>query len=225
MPIINLVYEAPEQWGRQPWANTFWYYTFDDQNVSQITDFSGNNRNLTWWTMPTYTLVSWTNYAGNYTNVSGSVAQTINYSSLPNTYTILVRVKPTATTSSYISYLRLSNGNNQIALIWSYNSWQFEYFTETSGERKTIKSWASINNWYLIGYTNNWTTVQTYCNWEASLSSTSPIWSYWAFYLWSSRDGDRFTWQIWECVVEDKVRTAQEISDYYNLTKWDYWIS
>lgn len=222
------IWREKPQW--QPWANTFGYYTFDDQNDSQITDFSGNNRNLTWWTMPTYTLVSWTNYAGDYTNVSSWLAP--NYSSIwamDWNYTILIWVKPTQNSQSYINtfhYSLSSNDRHQISIIWGYNSWQFEYYDDSDSwglKRTVIKSWASLNTWYLIGYTRSWSSVATYCD---GVAWNTITWNTTAktknFYLWSSNSGDRLKWQIWECVIENRVRTAEEIADYYNQTKWNY---
>lgn len=45
-PINNMyIGEYPPK--RHPGTNTMGYYAFDDQNANQITDLSGNNRNLT----------------------------------------------------------------------------------------------------------------------------------------------------------------------------------
>jgi hypothetical protein len=233
MPIINMVYKKKKGW--KPWANTFWYYTFDDQNTSYITDFSWKGNNLTWWTMPSYTLVSWTNYAGNYTNVSGSVAPAASYATLESEFTMLAWVKITTNSSSYIAslYWRLSSGaNHQISIIYWYNSNQFEYFdsnnpTGSSGRdlvtRTTIKSWVVTDARYLVWFTRGNSVLQTYCNgiaWNSWSYQLSPINK--SLYLWSSNLWDRFKWQIWEFVVEDKVRTADEVSKYYNQTKWNY---
>lgn len=221
--LINTV--TPKDLWWKPWANTFWYYTFDDQNASQITDFSGNNRNLIWWTMPSYTIVSWTNYAGNYANVSWSAAPYTNYSSLSTNFTILLWIKPTTNSSGYAFYLRSTSWVSwQIALIYWYNSETFEYFDDNN-HRTTIKSWASVNNWYLVWFTRSWNTIQTYANWSAwnSITGIASTW-FGDFYLWSSISWDRLKGQIWECVVENKVRTAEEVANYYNQTKSNYWL-
>lgn len=228
------IWEYQEWW--QPWANTLGYYTFDDQNPNQITDFSWNNRNLTWGTMPSYTLVDWTNYAGNYTNVSSGYAP--NYSNfwvLDGDFTMLVWVKPTSASQSYVNSLYYIMNTteqffeHQISIIWNYNSGQFEYFDYyTPGwagvtKRTAIKTWASTNTWYLIGYTRNGTSVITYCNWTAwnTITWNNSTTSKW-LWLWSSSGADRFKWQIWDCVIESKTRTAQEVADYYDQTKANY---
>lgn len=217
----------PATWN--PWPNTIWYWTFDDQNANQITDVSWNNRNLTWWTMPTYSLVSWTNYAGNYSNVSGNTAQSWRLSPWGN-YTLLVRVKPTTNSACYVSEIYGASWSieNQDSIIYWYNSGKFEFYTfktNNSDRRVTIKSWASVNNWYLIWYTRSWTSVQTYANWQASWTLTLFSDSYGSLlYLWSAISWGRLPWQIWECVMENKVWTATEVLNYYNQTKSSYWL-
>ena len=227
-------YQVYPKW--TPWANTFGYYTFDNQNASQITDFSGNNRNLTWWTMPSYTLVGGSNYAGNYTNVSSGVAPSLSYSTLGWNFTMLVWVKPTASSQSYASCLHGNTSGNlfqQKALIWNYNSWKFEYYDSWKNNwtsftyRTEILSGVSLNTWHLIGYSHTnsgWTsTIQVYgdgVTWNSVNSITTSV--SFSLYLWSSNAGDRLKWQIWECVVENRVRTAQEVADYYNQTKATY---
>ena len=221
-------YQVYPKW--KPWANTMGYYTFDDQNASQITDTSWNNRNLTWGTMPTYTLVNGTNYAWVFSNVSSSnTAPSYSYWPMDWDYTILCWVKPTANTASYVNLFYAKGGwlgLHQISLIWGYNSWQFEYFDDANNwttKRTSIKIWASLNTWYLVGYTRNWTSVKTYSDWVNTNSITgNNTANQKTFYLWSSNGWDRFSWQIWDCVVENRVWTAQEIADYYNQTKASY---
>jgi hypothetical protein len=213
-----------------PWANTVWYWTFDDRDASQITDFSWKGNNLTWWTMPTYTQVSWTNYAGNYANVSSWAVPNKSFWTMNEPMTVLVWVMVTATWQKYVSYFWTSSSYYQNSLIYWYNSWQFEYYedkTYQGTKRVTIKSWVSLNTWYLIWYTRNWTSVTTYCNWVAWWTTTwHSDTSNKTFYLWNSNAwwSERFWGKIWECIVENKVRTDEEVSDYYNQTKFNYWL-
>lgn len=210
-------------------------YTFDDQNANQITDSSGNGRNLTWNTMPTYSLVSGTNYAWVFTNANiSAVAPSVSVASLSWDFTMLVWVKPTVNSASYVSCVIRNNGQeaiqHQISLIWGYNSWQFEYYDdrkENGGvtKRYTIKSWASLDTWYLIWFvrSNDWTTVKTYCDWALVWTNTSQASSIEkTLYLWSSDLGDRFGGQIWECFIAEWVFTDADVLDYYNDTKWNY---
>lgn len=218
----------PDTW--KPWANTIWYWTFDDRNANQITDVSWNWNDLTGGTMPTYTQVSWTNYAGNYANVSSWAVPNKSFWTMNAPMTVLVWVMVTATWQEYVSYFwRWTSWNEyQNSLIYWYNSWQFEYYedkTSQSAKRVTIKSWVSLNTWYLIWYIRNWTSVTTYCNWVAWWTITwySDTWDK-TFYLWCSNGwwSERFKGEIWECVMENKIWTDTEVLNYYNLTKSKY---
>lgn len=46
-----------------------------------------------------------------------------------------------------------------------------------------------------------------------------PWMSMWAFAT------NNTSWSVGNLIVEDKAWTLQEIQDYFNQTKWDYWIS
>ena len=223
-------------WTPEPTPILYANYTFDDQSNSQITDTSGNGKNLTWGTMPTYSLVSGTNYAWVFTNANTSaLAPSVSVVSLGSDFTELVWVKATASSQSYISCVKGINNqdgiSHQISLIWNYNSWQFEYFDEKDVndvptiKRYTIKSSASLNTWYLIGFvrSNNWETVKTYFNWAlvgTNTSNTSGIDK--TLNLWSSEVGDRFRGQIWECFMAEWEFTDADVLNYYNQTKGNY---
>lgn len=212
--------------GWQPWANTIAYYTYNDQWASgYVKDFSWNNRNLTNWTQPTYTLVSWTNYAWNYANTTWAwtYVELSWLSTLYSSFSLIVWVKPTATWQQYITQLVNSGRSPQYSLIYGYKSGQIELYCDDA--RVTIKSWVSLNTWYCIWMTKSWNSFSLYADGQAVTTSsssrqiTSPYLVVWWSWVW-----DRLKGQIWECVIEDKVRTAQEVSDYYNQTKANYWL-
>lgn len=222
--VQNIYIGEYKEW--TPWANTLWYYTFDDQNASQITDFSGNNRNLTWWSMPWYTLVSGTNYAGNFTTGSWLAPTNTSYWAMDWNSTVLAWVKPTGNGSWYVSSYS-GSWPNQFALIRWYRNWQFEYFNQLGSTdlRTTIKSLVTLNNWYLIWYTKSWTSVKTYCNWVAWWTLTDGTNSNnKKFHIWSSDGWDRFQWQIGVLIVENRIWTADDFLNYYNQTKSNYWL-
>lgn len=219
------------EWGWWTYAK----YTFDDQNSSQITDNSWNGKNLTWNTMPSYVLVSGSNYAWNYANVSwNSAPYNSGFSSLWDEFTVLVWAKFTSTWQQYLMYIGNNNWypRQHSEIIFDYKSNIIEYYdyTFSSGTENTIRTniltWVSTWVRHLVGYTRNWTAIQTYADgtawnsitWHTIINTTYCV-------LWSSMWWNRLKWQIWEAIVENKVWTATEISNYYNTTKWNYWIS
>lgn len=216
------VYIYSDEW--LPWENTVWYWNFDDQNTSQITDFSWNGNNLTWWTMPSYTLVSGSNYAGNYANASSGGWQQKNLDTTYSIFSTIIRIKITQSWQMYFNNL---NVWWQYAIIYGYNSWQIELYSYvwSTTKRSTIKSNTALNTWYMIGTTFSSGTSKTYLNWALIWTMTSSNTSLSGLTLWASGNVDRVKWQIWEYIIEDKLRTDAEMSNYYDTIKTKYWLS
>lgn len=220
MPIINLVYEAPEQWGRQPWANTYMYRPL----VSNANDESWNSRNGTLY--GTLTWNDWAVFAW-----SWQISSPIN--TMPSAFTISCWVEKGQTASEQTLFAKWwSNYNHQRFWMYYDNSRTLYVYRVTGYDSG---GWVSVGNlgywtWKNIIYTkdSSWNSV-VYVDWVATNSfanswwdnvTTTYLWIWW----WTSSQSN-FYWTIKDFIVEDKVRTAQEISDYYNQTKWDYWIS
>ena len=116
---------------------------------------------------------------------------------------------------------------------WSFNQWDVIYQNGPitwSNYWKTIASNTTPNiwDWVHIAVTINWSSEQKiYINWVLESSGSWTVQTNWTtLYLWYCVwDSTYIDWYIGSFIIEDKVRTAQEISDYYDFTKWDYWIS
>jgi hypothetical protein len=69
--------------------------------------------------------------------------------------------------------------------------------------------------------------VQTmsYNQWSAS-SDPTVLWAMNIRVMKTSNDGYNwsFVWQCWCYWLENKVRTVQEVADYYDQTEWNYWL-
>lgn len=91
---------------------------------------------------------------------------------------------------------------------------------------------ALIWQWALYSWTYDWTTVKAYLNWQL-VNTVSRT------YNWDANNyaslfsqviqtetalDDSVDWYVREVIMEDIVWTAEEILDYYNYTKWDYWL-
>ena len=89
----------------------------------------------------------------------------------------------------------------------------------------TLTSWTK----YLAALTmkENWQAI-LYLNWN--VETTINIWTFqtysfqhWQYIgtwrMWSS-DSSFWRWMIKDFIIENRERTAQEISNYYNQTKW-----
>lgn len=212
----------------KPWENTFWYWTFDDQNANQITDVSWNWNNLTGRTMPTYIQVLWSNYAWNFNNISDWWTPYCRWTIDSNKFTVMLWLKVLATWQQYIINMYDNSIGNVPALIYWYNSWQIELYSFQNGNtyRSTIKSSTALDTWYCIWYTRNWTTMKTYLNGAYVASSTIPVVTWLVeFTIGSTWGSTRFHWQIGEAVLKSWVEEdLSYMSDYYNSTKSNYWL-
>ena len=86
----------------------------------------------------------------------------------------------------------------------------------------------NISWWTHIVGVGDWTNHTLYVNWQlVSSNNYSAITSSTGIYIWwvTSWSDDPYQWYMSNVILESKGRTAQEISDYYNQTKWNYWIS
>lgn len=88
-------------------------------------------------------------------------------------------------------------------LLWP-NVWRLQTMTYSATDW-----WKFYENWELKFSQNIWYDLAQY-NWPTN------IWATFAF------TDQYYEWYISEVIYEDKVRTAQEILDYYNWTKSNY---
>lgn len=203
--------------GREPWDNTLAYWKLD----GDLNDYSGNNLNFSmgYGSASYWTLASWKKYF----ILDGS----------NNTGTV--------TTASAISSsaITISMYLNTTVNYWSnYQNIVFDPFRIMNWKGKisindTNNTWPSITlwNWYhVLTIWNNWTEY-LYLNWELqnttlnytvdNTTRTFIIWNNPWNYTASTR---RAQWYVSEIIIENKARTVQEITKYYNLTKWNYWL-
>jgi hypothetical protein len=237
MPILNMIYWATWGGGKwQPWANTIAYYPLT--STTTVNDQSGNNRNLTnsnvsFWTQfgVDCAYISWN------ADSSHSVSKYLywNITWLPTwawARTFLFWVyNNNANISSvaddmYIFQWQASN-NKMVFVNWwwvdsrsglaisqRWSSWSFWVSIRKQRCYNVITYDGTKFEWY-VNWVSRWTWTKTINTWSNKFSifgaSENPAWN--AFNGWMSK-----------LILENKVRTAQEIQDYYNLTKWNYWL-
>jgi hypothetical protein len=215
----------PKRW--QPDASrTLLYLKFNNN----LTDSSGN-----WVTVttnggvaPTY----WTINSENYAIVSRSrLISTLNNFDI-NNMTFSCWIKKTSSELVVVSYWW---GDNS----WIASTWKWNGLIIDSSNRVVLFPYAwdivtsatiQLNTWTnIIIVANSWTSY-IYINWElkATASKTFSSSSYIARFLanpyTNNSINNPLVWNIDELILENKVRTAQEAADYYNLTKWNYWL-
>ena len=211
---------------RTPWANTVAYYPL----TANANDYSWNGYNAT-------------NYYATFSETNGGYFWTVESRlQLPSmtiwqTFTISCWVKLPNWQPQWYKELDIyfdRSGSYRNLLFSCVENWFYCYNwnNATSHSAKTVSAtfWTWWNN---IILSKNGTSYSIYKNWvlletfTSSYNISIPWWNN-TVYIWhSSNDTAEYSeqWYIKDYIIENKARTADEISDYYNQTKWDYWIS
>lgn len=220
MPIVN-VYKEKELKNayigeyRVPGENTIAYYPLTSETT--VNDMSGNNRNLTnsWLSFSTYQGVDCANGNSVYAHLSDNLW----------TYNQI--------TLSLYGY-NADSASRYFASIWWY--WNLDLTTHHLGYYQSSSLYWQINladyklnKWqHLCAVINNG-TMYLYQNgvliW--SMGTAGSVWITWWISVWtncvaSAATNERLIGGVSEFIIENKARTAQEIADYYNLTKSNY---
>lgn len=218
----------------EPNANTVLYIPFNEEYWA--TDQSWNSYTVTsWFTLWTYNNV----YCARNTNANNTIQTWITYNTqhqwngiFTNPYTVnvwmYIESKPSSNYISWISWF-LSGGNYPQHNIW------MQTFTANSNAVRNINTsyWINYWNWVNVVCTvspaTSWYNYSLYLNWvfQATVNpglSGTPSWNHYINYIkqgttsWSTAVGTCYS----EYILENKARTAQEVSDYYNMTKSNY---
>ena len=218
MPIINMVYKKNKWW--KPWANTLAYYPLDSTNT--VNDLSWNNKTLsnTWVTFWTYNWVDCANYSWdkylyrNQSLISWSQNFTINMWYLrwgaSHNHSEILSIGSRYWSNSFMFWL---NDSDSLYIWWWDNDRNTWYVTQ---QWQWVNVVCSHNNWTAKVYINGVLQLTATVSYSITSSWTGIWWWFW----W-----DRpIIWNISKFIVESMPRTAQEVADYYNLTKWNYWL-
>lgn len=220
---LQNAYIGEYPWWWEPWANTVAYYKFD----WNLNDSSGNDRNLSMytWSFTYSTLSSWQQYCR-----LNTAARTANYTIPFNrtAYTISWWYSWDTISTQYQKIIvDLKSGDNYRPRVFNWGGWwNYVYWVVSFDD---YGSAYTQNAWYNIVTTYNNMEVSSYINWTFIYSltysrseTTGTLRINWAVDTTSSNY--RCAWWLSELIIEDKVRTAAEISDYYNNTKSNYWL-
>ena len=214
IPVLQNAYIG-EYKGWEPWDNTLAYYPLS----SDFNDASWNWYNLTntWATITTKAWVdcayyNWSSYSTN--------------SSVPNwtSRTLSAWVYIETNKSSNMGVICTWDTDWSFVWLWIY-SWKW-YITDrwTHDQVWTI---SVLNWWHLITATiSNWSNMILYTDWvqNASYTFSRGAWNSITIGARTWSWTEKLTWYVSNVIVEDKARTADEITAYYNLTKSNYWL-
>lgn len=213
--------------GWQPWVNTVAYYPLTSS--STVNDLSGNSYTLTNGWNVTFWTQQWVDCATfNWTLASVLTQSSISFNAFP-TYTASVWMYITWTSGKYQTIYVIGASGGTWAL-WSwfrYNTWLCIWSRHPAYE--SVRRWNINWAWHLLTNVVNWSSSIQYLDWQQyqtltnSLTDTQTVLSLWApngFHY-----DDDLTWYLSNFILENVSRSAQEVADYFELTKWAYWIS
>ena len=204
-----------------PWANTIVYYPLTSTTLWN--DQSWNNFNLTNWWGVAFGTYGWVD-CGYFTTKNCLKTSTGNIlNNWSSTFTWLAWMRfidagtwyPRIFTCSSQSNGLLVMQKDTLLVIWNsgINSWI------------TYQTWG----WHLYAITWNYSTGEF--TWYVDTTSSSWTWNGSSYGSWlciwgtNSTGTDIFNWYMSNIIYENKIRTAEEISAYYNATKATYGIS
>ena len=236
-PDTNTLYiQYKSDWGGgwQPWVNTLVYMPIDSSDTSAIVyDHSSSNNDFTWyWTADYTTLTSWKRVI-NLTWSNGIYIDSALVTSQPVTINLWLYRDWNQSNDSSVFVNQQDRwwmvgawfNNSELASFYD-QWWSLVWFNN--------KYSTSDQTWYNVAITFDSNTLTMYINWtqytqnswnNCDFSSVLATSFWFARNISWTQNFRHMTWKMWDLIVESKVRTAQEIADYYDLTKWDYWIS
>ena len=227
MPILNMVYYAAEWgWGWEPWANTTLYLPLN----WDITDpYNQVTYNWVW----TSSFATWSTgvQAANFTWSNAiSLWASTDFEQWTGEMTVLSWF-----TSNLSWEHRCEFNNNWKYFFWIriYNS-KLGFYCKNSSSADQRESWTTtLISWtkYLAALTmkENWQAI-LYLNWNVEKTIniwtfralTSQFWQHIGAWRTADAPAEFWRWMIKDFIIENRKRTAQEVADYYNQTKWNY---
>ena len=208
----------PAAW--KPWANTILYVPMENN----LLDHSSNHFTLT---------NSWVALAQNQANIPVWNFNGSAYLSWAN--------RPLFNFRDFHlwCWLKLATIAESQFVFGGASSWDAFFGYQTFGGNNRLGvgrngvAWDSVasitlnaNEWYYICYDRQWSTFTISCNWTTIWTSTNSnnyVTSWW-FRIGDDWEWYNIYWYMSEFILENKARTTEERSEYYNLTKWNYWL-
>ena len=208
-------------YAREPWADTVAYYPFKTNR----NDYSGNGYNVTNTYSTTIADFNWVSCL----NFNGSMCQvwTIDTLTSYSNYTIIARFYCINSTATCIFFKEWGSWGGSGFSTWdaSWNQIRWGNTTNTYSQISSPISWT----WVLCGVTAlNW-VWSFYINWVQTIYKSSwviaPNHNTTPLSIGGTEAGTASSsGYLSELIIEKKWWTDQEVLNYYNKTKANYWL-
>ena len=228
-------------WHPDP-TRTIFYYDLEDSN-DRLADSSWNNNDAIWTTAITYSQV-WNEYVAETTwNPCGITIDGTLWSSIGSwdfaisfwTYF----VNP-AISDGYPMLFWMNDPSNKWPNIFfnpnnAYSMWQAVLWRMQWGSWQhpwSIDATTLLNGWHHLVMTRNSWTLTAYIDWvlDVTWSDSTSFPTTAGVQCLLSRPNDQWqsfwSWAKWDkFILENVAWSATDVTNYFNQTKWDYWIS
>lgn len=210
---------TPDYW-RKPWVHTVAYFPFE----TDATDHSWNwnvlentqylSKQTLWYKRQFSQWTTWRSYNVQFTNSQWnakfiSMWYRLNSASWNSNWLALMRYWTTYSPSHERSDM----------------SWKIAVFTNSSWRIGVSVNWMSFNAWHHLTIWYDWSKILIS---KDGVQSTLYNWSWYNFgneisiaWWWNNTNMIAF---VSEFICEDRCRTQEEITKYYNKTKSKYWL-
>jgi len=218
----------------KPWANTIAYYPLETSWASWI-----------WWTALTTTWVTyatettWKKYAVFSWTITNNgwkwatVAVSDYWYNLTHSFWAKTTGNWTASGigSNRWDFLRLESGNKSVywCSCWFKGDGQVMSYADGTSSETT---WYAIpldntRHHYCMTYTSSATNLYFDGVLIKTAGGGSSTRYSWTMYIWNNSAAYYYwyNWGLSELITENVARTQAEITEYFNLTKWNYWVS
>jgi len=219
----------PSPW--QPWVNTIVYMPIDASDTSSIVyDHSTNWNDFNWhWTANYDTLASWKRvlsfWGSNWIYVDTNLI-----TAQPITMNIWVKRNGTQADSAWVFTSQKQYNGAFMLDWWAFNQWNTLSFV-VGGSAIYNKPYNDNTRYNVVGVLDNW-EISLYFNgqlqWTQSVTvnlSTDANSFGFTRNNWENMNYRFFNGWMADMIIEDKAWTLQEIQDYFDQTKANYWIS
>jgi len=127
---------------------------------------------------------------------------------------------------------------SQFIFAWVSNSDLFIWYLTYWGDNRiwigrngiawdsVVQHTLSTDTWYYISYDRNWSTLTISLNWTSlwAVSSTISYGVSWQYNIGNDGTGFYTNWYMSDIIFEKVAWGDTEITNYYNLTKSNYWL-
>lgn len=225
--LINTV--TPSEFSRSPWSNTLAYWTLNNKLTDEVWNY-----NLTQQSGTFTQLSSWRYVLSLEVSNATYWAYYVWWPDLRNkNITWNLWIKDTASRSGYYdrNYIYLVNWSTEIILTkhsWPSQSNKIYSAVSSSNNFSSAPTYTDTNRHNVV-CTFDYSTKQLlqYIDKELKADTTLSWWvpnTTWTIYLWYTWYGNTAHLQLWATILEDRIWSLEDITEYYNKTKSDYWL-